>query len=126
MASTGGLPLAIASRIESNLRALEALRIKPVFVFAGLPTSSRPPPKGMDPLAERELQVKNEAWTHYENGAVDRALTTLTHIRGGAWTDWRDLLRVILRTFRHRFTEYVVAPYLEWAQVSALSSGREA
>ena len=117
VASTGGLPLAISARIETNLRALETLHIKPVFVFAGLPISSKPPPKGLDPVGERELATKNEAWGHYESGEVNRAIQTLTQVRGGAWTDWRDLIRSVLRIFRHRFTEYVVAPYLEWAQV---------
>ncbi|ORX35909.1 temperature dependent protein affecting M2 dsRNA replication-domain-containing protein [Kockovaella imperatae] len=120
VASTGGLPLAITARIESNLRALESLRIKPVFVFAGLPIAQRPPPKGMDPVGERELQVKNEAWGHYESGDVARAIQTLTTVRGGAWTDWRDLLRSVLRIFRHRFTEYVISPYLESAQLAYL------
>lgn len=118
VAATGGIPLALVHRIEADLRNLEGLRIKPVFVFAGLPISNRPPPKGVDPIAERELGVKNEAWMHYENGEVDRAIMTLTQIRGGAWTDWRDLVRSILRIFRHRFVEYIVAPYLEFAQVS--------
>jgi hypothetical protein len=119
VASTGGLPLALVSRVEADLRNLEVLRIRPVFVFAGLPTSSRPPPKGMDQMAERELQVKNEAWSHYENGQVDRAVMTLAQIRGGAWTDWRDVVRSILRIFRHRFVEYIIAPYNETAQVSS-------
>ncbi|KAI0299270.1 hypothetical protein BC826DRAFT_65946 [Russula brevipes] len=33
LAATGGLPLSLATRIESDLRTLEKLRIKPVFVF---------------------------------------------------------------------------------------------
>jgi XPG N-terminal domain len=36
LAASGGLPLALTQRIESDLRALEKLRIKPVFVFPGL------------------------------------------------------------------------------------------
>ena len=119
VAATGGIPLALVARIEADLRSLESLRIRPVFVFAGLPASVRPPQKGMDPLAARETNIKDEAWMHYENGEVDRAIMTLTQIRGGAWTDWRDLVRSILRIFRHRFVEYLVAPYFEFAQVSS-------
>ena len=125
VASTGGLPLALVHRVEADLRNLEALRIKPVFVFAGLPTSSRPPPKGMDQLQERELGVKNEAWTHYENGDVQKAVSTLSQIRSGAWTDWKDVVRNILRIFRHRFVEYIVAPYSEFAQVSVCRQDME-
>lgn len=69
---------------------------------------------------EREAAVKNEAWAFYEGGEVERAVLTLTQIRNGAWTDWRDVVRSILRIFRHRFVEYIVAPYLEYAQVSVL------
>jgi hypothetical protein len=118
VAATGGIPLALVHRIEADLRSLESFRIKPVFVFAGLPTSSRPPPKGMDELAKREMNLKNEAWTHYENGEVERAVLTLTQVRGGQWADWRDVVRSILRIFRHRMVEYLVAPYFEFAQVS--------
>ena len=119
MASTGGTPLAIVHRIENDLRTLDTLNIKPVFVFTGLPISSRSVPKGMDTLTEREFNVKNEAWAHYENGDVERSITTLTQVRNGQWTDWRDLLRSVLRIFRHRLVEYIIAPYLEYAQVSA-------
>ncbi|WWD21724.1 hypothetical protein CI109_106211 [Kwoniella shandongensis] len=127
VASTGGLPLAITSRIENDLRALERQGIKPVFVFSGLPLSSRPPPKGLDPQAERETQVKNEAWSYYENGQVERAIMQLTAIRNGAWTDWRDVMRSIIRLFRHRFVEFVIAPYLEFAQgyIHAIYSSTE-
>lgn len=120
VASTGGTPLALIARIENDLRALERLSIKPVFVFSGLPLASRPPPKGSDPSAERELQVKNEAWSYYENGQVERAIMQLTAIRNGAWTDWKDVLRAIIRLFRHRFVEFVIAPYLEFAQLAYL------
>ncbi|WVQ98301.1 hypothetical protein IAU59_005424 [Kwoniella sp. CBS 9459] len=78
VAATGGLPLGIIARIENDLRSLERQNIKPVFVFAGLPLASRPPQKGLDPQAERETQVKNEAWLYYENGEVERAITQLT------------------------------------------------
>ncbi|ORY21248.1 temperature dependent protein affecting M2 dsRNA replication-domain-containing protein [Naematelia encephala] len=121
VAATGGLPLALVTRIENDLRLLDKLGIKPVFVFAGLPTaSSRAQPRGMDGQVEREFGIKNEAWNFYENGQVERAVVALTQIRGGAWTDWRDVMRLVLRVFRHRFVEYVVAPYLEFAQLAYL------
>ncbi|KAI6108785.1 hypothetical protein EDD16DRAFT_59761 [Pisolithus croceorrhizus] len=37
LAATGGLPLALTTRIETDLRTLEKLRIKPVFVFPWSP-----------------------------------------------------------------------------------------
>nr|XP_019046903.1 XPG domain-containing protein [Kwoniella bestiolae CBS 10118]OCF25833.1 XPG domain-containing protein [Kwoniella bestiolae CBS 10118] len=120
VAATGGLPLGIIAKIETDLRALERLNIKPVFVFSGLPLASRPPQKGPDPQAERETQVKNEAWSYYENGQVDRAIMQLTAIRNGSWTDHKDLLRLIIRLFRHRFVEFVIAPYIEFAQLAYL------
>jgi hypothetical protein len=118
VAATGGTALAVVARIEKDLRSLEQLRIKPVFVFAGLPTSPRVPQKGQSILANRETAIKNEAWGYYEDGEVDRAIMTLTQVREGGWADWRDLVRNILRIFRHRLVEYIIAPYLEFAQVS--------
>ncbi|WRT64536.1 uncharacterized protein IL334_001468 [Kwoniella shivajii] len=120
VAATGGLPLGIIAKIETDLRSLERLNIKPVFVFSGLPLASRPPQKGPDPQAERETQVKNEAWSFYENGQVERAIMQLTAIRNGSWTDSKDLLRSIIRLFRHRFVEFVIAPYIEFAQLAYL------
>nr|XP_019008239.1 XPG domain-containing protein [Kwoniella pini CBS 10737]OCF47020.1 XPG domain-containing protein [Kwoniella pini CBS 10737] len=120
VAATGGLPLGIISKIETDLRALERLSIKPVFVFSGLPLASRPPQKGPDPQAERETQIKNEAWSYYESGQVERSIMQLTAIRNGSWTDSKDLLRLIIRLFRHRFVEFVIAPYLEFAQLAYL------
>ena len=123
MACTGGAPLALANRIENDLRALDKLQIKPVFIFSGLPLVSRPPPKGVDPQ-ERETHVKQEAWNCYENGDVEKAVMTLASVRGGAWTDYRDVLRLVLRQLRHRFVEYLVAPYLEFAQLTYLLAKR--
>lgn len=119
VASTGGLPLALGQRIENDLRVLEKYGIKPVFILAGLPLASRPPPKGIDPQ-ERETHVKQEAWSFYENGEVEKAVMTLASVRGGAWTDHRDVLRLVLRQLRHRYVEYIVAPYLEYAQLAYL------
>jgi hypothetical protein len=118
VASTGGLPLALTQRVETDLRTLDRLGIKPVFVFAGLPLASRPPVKGFDAQADRETSTKNEAWSHYENGEVEKAIATLTGVRNGGWTDHKDVARLILRIFRHRFVEFVIAPYQEIAQVS--------
>jgi hypothetical protein len=78
----------------------------------------------MDVQAEREMAVKNEAWSWYENGQVEKAVVCLTQIRGGAWTDWKDVTRLILRIFRHRMVEYVVAPYLEYAQVCRVNRSK--
>lgn len=120
IASTGGLPLSLANRIESDLRQLDKARIKPVFVFSGLPLAQRPPPKGPNPQMERENAVKNEAWAYYEDGQVDRAVVALTQIKGGIWVDTQDVVRLILRAFKHRQVEYVIAPYLSAAQVSVV------
>ena len=84
---------------------------------------SRAPPKGVDPH-ERETHVKEEAWKCYENGDVEKAVMTLASVRGGAWTDYRDVLRLVLRQLRHRFVEYLVAPYLEFAQLAYLLEKR--
>ncbi|BEI90327.1 uncharacterized protein CcaverHIS019_0303970 [Cutaneotrichosporon cavernicola] len=120
IASTGGLPLSLANRIESDLRQLDKHNIKPVFVFPGLPLAQRTPPKGPNPQADRENAVKNEAWAYYEDGQVDRAVIALTQVRNGMWVDMQDVVRLLLRAFKHRFVEYVMAPYLPGAQLAYL------
>lgn len=113
MATTGGQPLALTSLIEADLRSLEKLRIKPVFVCPGLPLAKRPPGKnGVD--TPRENGIKRDAWENYEEGKVDE---TVKLLEGTVWTEQRDLFRLVLRIFRHRSVEFIVAPYLTSAQV---------
>jgi hypothetical protein len=89
-------------------------------VFSGLPLASRPPSKGPNAHAEKENAVKNEAWGFYEDGQVDRAVVALTQVNGGMWVELQDVVRLILRAFKHRFVEYVIAPYSSSAQLSYL------
>lgn len=121
LSATGGLPLALTQRIETDLRTLEKHRVKPVFVFSGLV-----PQKRWKHVQSQLIHEQNEAcrdrangWSRYENGQEDAA-TKLFEIRSGLH-QW-DLWRVVLRIFRHRNVEFIVAPYLAWAQVSAILS----
>ena len=118
LAATGGVHLSITQRVENDLRTLDRNHIKPVFIFGGLPTQGRPPPKGFDAQADRENRIKDEAWNWYENGEVGRAVQTLAGAKGLGWNDYRDVVRLVLRVFKHRAVEYIFAPYLEQAQVS--------
>lgn len=113
LAATGGLPLALSSRIESDLRVLEKHHIKPVFVFPGLLPAKRPRPLNgheyTDPCRDRK-----EAWAKYEAGQEDLA-QKLFESRSciSQWDIWRSVLRI----FRHRNVEFIIAPYVSWAQV---------
>ncbi|KAG9004019.1 hypothetical protein FRB94_002728 [Tulasnella sp. JGI-2019a] len=130
LAATGGLPLAITSKIESDLRILEKLRIKPVFVFPGLLVSNK---KGggvgvggqgagagvgsVDKKAMMHADACNDrmnAWAQYEEGNADEAAKLFTGKTNLAqWDLWRSVLRI----FRNRNVEYMVAPYTAWAQL---------
>ncbi|KAF8889292.1 XPG I-region protein [Infundibulicybe gibba] len=105
LAATGGLPLALTQRIEADLRALERLHIKPVFVFPGLAPNRR---------RRRGLPRPARRWAKYEAGHQDQA-QRLFEARAGV-VQW-DLWRMVLRIFRHRNVEFMVAPYLAWAQL---------
>lgn len=116
LAATGGLPLALAQRIEADLRVLEKSRIKPVFVFPGLQPIKKyvrnQPPEHMDACRDRR-----DAWTKYESGQ-EEAATKLFEGRHGL-AQW-DLWRMVLRIFRNRNVEFIIAPYIAWAQVSII------
>ncbi|KAJ7173415.1 XPG I-region protein [Mycena filopes] len=151
LAATGGLPLALTQRIEADLRTLEKLRIKPVFVFPGLAPNRRWKPNGgnnnnnnnnnmgmggmgmgmqgnmgmggmqgggmgMGPLQDHTeaCRDRRDAWAKYEAGQEDAA-TRLFEGRS-AFQQW-DLWRMVLRIFRHRNVEFIVAPYVAWAQL---------
>jgi hypothetical protein len=113
LAATGGLPLALTQRIESDLRALEKLRIKPVFVFPGLLPNKRWKQHHHSEHVEA-CRDRRDAWTRYEQGQ-EEAATKLFEGRS-TFAQW-DLWRMVLRIFKHRNVEFLIAPYLAWAQV---------
>lgn len=117
LAATGGLPLALTQRIEADLRTLEKLRIKPVFVFPGLLPAKRWKPPQQHGEWEEGCKARRDAWAKYENGQ-EEAASKLFEGRSGL-QPW-DLWRMVLRIFRHRNVEFLVAPYVGWAQVRAL------
>jgi hypothetical protein len=117
LAATGGLPLGLTTRIESDLRTLEKLRIKPVFVFPGLTPNKRTRHVQRDAEQQDACRDRNLAWSKYESGQ-EEAATKLFEGRSGL-THW-DLWRPVLRIFRNRNVEFLVAPYVAWAQVRYL------
>ncbi|QRV89051.1 hypothetical protein RhiJN_17069 [Ceratobasidium sp. AG-Ba] len=117
LAATGGLPLSLASRIESDLRALEKLHIKPVFVFPGLSPSKRISKTTPQQQAAKQMEAaraRAEAWSCYESGRTDQA-SKLFETRSNV-EQW-DLWRQVLRIFRHRNVEFIIAPYSALAQL---------
>ena len=60
---------------------------------------------------------RREAWAKYEAGQEDAA-TKLFESRSNLHT-W-DLWKIVLRVFKHRNVEFLVAPYVAWAQVRPL------
>lgn len=106
--------MALTQRIESDLRTLEKLRIKPVFVFPGLIPNKRW--KQNHHLEHNEAcRDRRDAWAKYEAG-LEEAATKLFEGRS-SFAQW-DLWRMVLRIFRHRNVEFIVAPYTAWSQVS--------
>ena len=118
LAATGGLPLALTQRFESDLRALEKLRIKPVFVFPGLIPNKRW--KSNHQEYNEACRDRNQAWAKYEAGQ-EEAATKLFEGRS-SFAQW-DLWRMILRIFRQRNVEFIIAPYVAWAQVRSVLFG---
>jgi hypothetical protein len=57
---------------------------------------------------------RKEAWDAYERGKTDVATRIF---EGRSEVPQWDLWRSILRIFRHRSVEFIVAPYLAWSQV---------
>jgi hypothetical protein len=113
LAATGGAPLTLTTKIEADLRALDKLRIKPIFIFPGLT-----PNKRQRPTQSQEHIIachdRKEAWSKYESGQEDLAYKLFD---GRSCIQHWDVWRIVLRIFRHRNVEFMVAPYVAWAQV---------
>ncbi|SNX85841.1 related to MKT1 - retroviral protease signature protein [Melanopsichium pennsylvanicum] len=114
VAALGGAPIALISHIENDLRALEKARIKPVFILNGLPPNKRSRPFSYE---DPRVKQRHRAWDAYENGQVDLAHSLLS---SSTSLHHPDLYRAILRVFRHRNVEFLVAPYLASAQLVSL------
>ncbi|PWN53396.1 hypothetical protein IE53DRAFT_324877 [Violaceomyces palustris] len=114
VAALGGQPLALISHIEHDLRALEKARVKPVFVLNGLPPNKKTRPFSYDDPRPKQ---RTRAWEAYENGNVDLAHQFLSTSNS---LHYPDLYRAILRAFRHRNVEFIVAPYLAVGQLVSL------
>lgn len=117
VAALGGAPLALITHVENDLRYLERSRIKPVFVLSGLPPSTRKTqrPSFIDDAHKATLRA--QAWDAYDEGDVGKMQELLTSSRS---TDFTEVVRSVLRAFRHRNVEFIVAPYLAGGQLVSL------
>lgn len=114
VAALGGAPIALISHIENDLRALEKARVKPVFILNGIPPNKRTRPFSYE---DPKVKQRHRAWEAYESGEVDTAHSLLSASNS---LHYPDLYRVILRAFRHRNVEFMVAPYLASGQLVSL------
>ncbi|GAA6054763.1 hypothetical protein JCM3770_000931 [Rhodotorula araucariae] len=109
----GGAPLTLTAEIEANMHMLQTLGIKPVFVFNGINPLDRERPQ---PTDERSWR-RGQAWEHYEQGRVPQAQA---EFGASCSITPQDVLRLVHRQLKTRHTEFVVAPYLAWAQLAYL------
>ncbi|CAO1618755.1 unnamed protein product [Sympodiomycopsis kandeliae] len=114
VAAHGGAPLQLITHIESDLRTLERNRIKPVFVLSGITPVRNTRPFSLD---DPKTRLRDLAWDAYESGDVDGMQDLLVR---SASTDINDVVRSVLRAFRQRNVEFIVAPYLATAQLVSL------
>ena len=115
VAAMGGPPVGLLSKMEGDLRLLERLRIKPVFVLSGLTPATKIKPFMLE---DPRVSLRSQAWEYYDEGNTDRMQELLLQ---SASVDVTDLIRSVLRQFRHRNVEFIVAPYLAGGQVSSWS-----
>lgn len=117
VAAMGGVPLALEDHIKSDMRILEHYGIKPVIVFSGLPPArkdSNGRPNLVNPAEEVKAKQRQLGWEHYEKSRNEAAMQAFGQVQ----LNVEDVLRVVHRAFLQRKTEFVVAPYLAWTQVS--------
>ncbi|KAL8283098.1 hypothetical protein RQP46_005876 [Phenoliferia psychrophenolica] len=111
VAAVGGVPLALGVEIERDLKSLEKAGVKPVFVFNGLSPRDFDKPFILD---EHKSLRRSQAWDNYEQGRVQHAQQLFAD---SAPVIPQDVMRIVHRLFKQRSVEFVVAPYLAWAQL---------
>lgn len=97
--------------MERDLKSLEKAGVKPVFVFNGLSPRDFERPFTMD---EHKTTRRGQAWENYEQGRVPQAQQGFAD---SAPVIPADVMRIVHRLFKQRSVEFVVAPYLAWAQL---------
>ena len=111
VAAIGGLPLALMSRVESDMRVLEQHRIKPVFVLHGLSPAKRTRPFSYE---DRRPAQRQRAWDAYEQDDVSLATQQFAASNSMFFS---DLYRSVLRMCRYHHIDYIVAPYQATGQL---------
>lgn len=76
-----------------------------------------------DAEAQRmEAQYRDAAWQRYEAGEPDAAASIWqAGPRKGMWIDPAEITKLVWRVVRHRYIEFIVAPYSSHAQVCRLN-----
>ena len=93
VAAIGGLPLALMSRVESDMRVLEQHRIKPVFVLHGLSPAKRTRPFSYE---DRRPAQRQRAWDAYEQDDVSLATQQFAASNSMFFSDlYRSVLSLI-------------------------------
>lgn len=116
VAAIGAQPLALVAKIEADLAVLEQHRIKPVFVLNGLAPAKRTRPFRYE---DRRPGMRARAWEAYEAGNVALAYQ---HFNASNSIHFPDLYRTVLRIFRQKRIDFLVAPYLATGQLVLLGT----
>ena len=88
-------------------------------MFSGLLPNRRWKQNQQQQFEENEgIRDRREAWSKYEAGQ-EEAATKLFENRSGL-RQW-DLWKMVLRIFRHRNVEFIIAPYVAWPQVNPIT-----
>jgi hypothetical protein len=67
---------------------------------------------------QHEARFREAAWQAYENGEPERAASIWeSGPRKGMWIDPAEITKLVWRVVRHRYIEFIVAPYSSHAQV---------
>lgn len=113
---TGGAPLNAYPVLERQLRALEAQRIKPIYVFQGLtPVKKDRPFLGLTPdVHQAKLRVRDVGWDRYIHADQPGAMQAFAQ---SSSVQPSDIFNQVHRLFRTRHVEYLVSPYFSWAQL---------
>ena len=116
VAALGGTPLTLGARIEEQLRAFDASKIKPVVVFNGLDPAKKEGPAASYNAEELSVRParRQQAWEQYDKGRIAQASQGFA---ASISTSVKDVLRLVHRQFKHRNVEFMTAPYLAAAQL---------
>ncbi|KAH3684012.1 hypothetical protein WICPIJ_005035 [Wickerhamomyces pijperi] len=118
----GGFPVALKQTLINDIALFKSYQIKPVFVFPGHSVSDESNATRIFDISRVTDSFRQRAWTQYETDSAQKT-SKFPLISGGSFHynlvgfNYEHILPELIDILFQHDVEYLIAPYLSWAQL---------